>query len=191
MIIGITGHAQHGKDTIGDLLVNEMGYTRLSFAEPMKREVAELYRPVLIAYGRELGCDPATVIPFNDDAIVAHLIATKPPLVRKLMQVHGTDIRRKEDPHYWVHKWLQQWRNRDNIVATDVRFLNEANAVRRIGGVMVRVVRPSVAVDLSHSSESELTQITVAATFTNNGTIADLHTQVRDWLKGSHVQPLV
>lgn len=185
MIIGITGHAQHGKDTIGDLLVQEYGFTRLSFAEPMKEEVARVYRPVLLQYGRELGCDPRTVIPFNDDAIVANLIATKPPLVRKLMQVHGTDLRRAEDAHYWVHKWLQAWRNRDQIVATDVRFLNEAAAIRRIGGIVVKVIRPDMPVDLSHPSESELTRILVSHTFLNDGTIDQLHEQVRAWAKGA------
>lgn len=183
MIIGITGHAQHGKDTIGQLLVDEFGYTRVSFAEPMKREVAELYRPLIVQYGRELGCDPRTVLPFNDDAIVANLIASKPPLIRKLMQIHGTDIRRKEDPQYWVHKWLRQCHNLPKVVATDVRFLNEAAAIHRLEGLMIKVTRPSVPVDLTHPSESELQHIRCGHEFCNDSTVEALHNHVRAWIK--------
>lgn len=41
-------------------------------------------------------------------------------------------------------------------VVDDVRFLNEAEAVRRHGGIMVRVVRPGFDADAQHRSEGGL-----------------------------------
>ena len=34
-IIGISGRKYHGKDTIGDYLVNKYGYKKIAFADPI------------------------------------------------------------------------------------------------------------------------------------------------------------
>jgi dephospho-CoA kinase len=42
MIIGLSGYARSGKDTAADHLVNEYGFTRYSFAAPMKEAMYRL-----------------------------------------------------------------------------------------------------------------------------------------------------
>ena len=64
------------------------------------------------------------------------------------------------------------------IVFTDVRFQNEADYIRSIGGTIVRIVRPG---QIAQNHESELKQCEVAADIeiVNDGTIADLHKKIK------------
>jgi dephospho-CoA kinase len=36
MIIGLTGYAQSGKDTVANILVENYGYQRVAFADPIR-----------------------------------------------------------------------------------------------------------------------------------------------------------
>ena len=61
MIIGLTGYAQSGKDSVADILVKNYGYTRIAFADPIRKLLYEMnpivkdggYRvqPVVDSYG--------------------------------------------------------------------------------------------------------------------------------------------
>jgi hypothetical protein len=43
MIIGMTGKAGSGKDTVADILVREHGFVKVAFADPLKRLVRDVY----------------------------------------------------------------------------------------------------------------------------------------------------
>jgi len=66
----------------------------------------------------------------------------KRPTVRRLLQEYGTEVRRHDDPDYWVKRYAEAATKLERVVTPDVRFLNEAAAVRALGGLVVRVVRP-------------------------------------------------
>jgi dephospho-CoA kinase len=42
MIIGLSGYAQSGKDTVAELLCLNYGYKRVSFADPMREALMRL-----------------------------------------------------------------------------------------------------------------------------------------------------
>ena len=50
MLIGVTGLAQHGKDTIGNRLVKAHGFRRMGFANVLK-ELALRVNPIVHAPG--------------------------------------------------------------------------------------------------------------------------------------------
>ena len=83
----------------------------------------------------------------------------KPPLVRLLMQEYGTDVRRADDVDYWVKKWEESLPEiSSKIVVDDVRFMNEAEKIRSLGGHLIRLERDiPIAGDLEsqHISETE------------------------------------
>jgi hypothetical protein len=83
----------------------------------------------------------------------------------KLLQWWGTEYRRKQSPNYWVERWREQVVGFKGIVVTgDLRFLNEAAAVKELGGYTINVtclnkdgtVYISSDRPANHSSETEL-----------------------------------
>jgi len=75
----------------------------------------------------------------------------------------------------------------EGIVFSDVRFLNEAEAIREAGGVIWRVTRPGIADSggvANHPSEVEQDKINPDLIIANVGTLADLVLMVLDaWEK--------
>lgn len=80
---------------------------------------------------------------------------------RKLLQDLGVS-KREEDEHYWVNKTIAQIESLDVtgvpevIFISDVRFPNEAEAIRRMGGVVWRINRPGLVHTDTHISETAL-----------------------------------
>ena len=84
---------------------------------------------------------------------------------------------RAYDPHFWIHRTRMAagppW------VFTDVRFANEADFIRGLGGIIVRVIREGLAVG-DHESEAGQLAIRSDQSILNDGTIERLHAQLLD-----------
>jgi hypothetical protein len=74
------------------------------------------------------------------------------------MQNYGTEVRRRDNPDYWTKQWCANLPE-GLIVVDDVRFLNEAEAVKKMGGIIVRLTRPDIKNGGNHQSETEQRQI--------------------------------
>ena len=146
MIIGITGKKGAGKDTIGDAL-RELGYERVSFATPLK-EVAK------IVFG--ITDEEMTDRTLKETEIDRYPF--KSP--RKILQILGTDMFRTFFDGCWVECFKRNNSDGKNVFITDVRFLDEAEAIKELGGKMVRIVRPALNDDGDrHPSEMEMEKI--------------------------------
>jgi len=80
--------------------------------------------------------------PLSDDWL------EEPRSPRQIMQWWGTEYRRVQKPSYWTEqltKRLAYYRREGEtrFVVTDVRFDNEANALRMAGAVLWQVTRPA------------------------------------------------
>lgn len=151
MIIGIMGARGAGKDTVADVLVEEFGYTKVAFADPL-REIAAAIDPVVGVSGY------AHMIYYND--AVASLGYTEAketyPELRRFLQRLGTEAGRQvlgED--FWVDQFLEKVSRlgTDKIVATDCRFPNEVDTVRQMNGRIWTVVREGHDPNDEHASE--------------------------------------
>jgi adenylate kinase family enzyme len=154
MIIGFTGYKQSGKSTASAYIQEKTGAVRVNFKDALIAEVAQNF-PTLLT-------EIAKVTDSKD------LFTEKPPLMRALLQEYGTEVRRCDNPNYWVDKWLATAGEYPNVVVDDVRFLNEAKAVKDMGGTIVRIVRNDIVSTDSHSSETEMEQILVDHTIVVN-----------------------
>ena len=99
--------------------------------------------------------------------------------VRTLLQWWGTEYRRVQDPDYWVKAWEKDVRQYDlndtAIVVDDIRFPNELQSVRSLGGYVFRINRPMVEPVSNHISEVALDHVTDwAYTIDNSGTLDGL-----------------
>ena len=149
VIVGFTGHMGVGKDTAADVLVKEFGFVRVGFADALKREVIERFPRTLSEMRDVEGYEWWTPSPWK------LVMETKPPWVRALLQEYGTEVRRANNPHYWVTKWqdtVDRLPLMAKVVVPDVRFENEVQVILAMEGHVVRVVRPGYMGD-THASE--------------------------------------
>jgi hypothetical protein len=177
MIIGLTGYARSGKDTVANILVNNYGYTRIAFADKIRNLLVEM-DPIL-ENGHRLS---STLEEYGWE------IAKAKPEVRRLLQSLGLGSRKLFGPGFWVHEAMKTMLNDPrldmNYVVTDVRFLNEADMVKANNGQIWRVKRTGVGAINNHVSESEMDHYKADQIFTNDGTIADLELMVKTRMNG-------
>lgn len=167
MLIGLSGYAQVGKDSIGAALVKNYGFTRFAFADALKEVV---YRLNPLFYK-----DEYTELRVQDRVdSQGWESAKKHPEIRRLLQVMGTEAGRQVlGENIWVDTVLNQIGDRDAVI-TDCRFPNEAQAVKDRGGFVVRVTRPGVEAVNAHPSETSLDGWNFDAVVGNSGALDDV-----------------
>lgn len=124
-LIGLCGRAGSGKSYVADQIVarTDYKYAPASFAAALRWEIEEVL-------GSKGGLPALWDKPTSEP-------------VRFILQKYGTDFRRAQDPDYWVKKAFEIYeKNNMSLVFQDVRFPNEAQAIRDRGGLVVRVLAP-------------------------------------------------
>jgi hypothetical protein len=156
MIIAFVGFKQVGKTTASQYLIEKYGFVKHSFKDALVAEIKEKFPDLLESI---LKTYEATGLEGVDYKTVDNLFIYKPPLMRALMQNYGTEVRRGDDPDYWVKEWAKNSYGHSEIVCDDVRFLNEADKVKQRGGIIIRLTRPDLPTGGDHKSETEQLQI--------------------------------
>jgi hypothetical protein len=142
MIIGICGLIGSGKGTVGDILV-EQGFTKVSFADKLKDGVATIFgwnRAMLEGdtdESRNWREQP-------DDFWTQETGRNITP--RIVLQEFGTECMRDGfDDSIWVSLLKKQMLDSPgDYVIPDVRFRNEQDMIRELGGEIWRVQRGDV-----------------------------------------------
>jgi hypothetical protein len=174
MIIGIAGHARHGKDSIADVLAKQFAFRKDALAEPMKA----VMRIVFPTWG--------------DEHLYGRLKDIVDPVYgispRHALQSFGTQWAQQELSKYdsfrdttgrliWVRGLLARHTG-GNLAVSDVRFPHEANELRRAGAIILMVRRPGYPVDMSHESEQGVEEIKPDYVIRNGGTLDCLADEV-------------
>lgn len=75
---------------------------------------------------------------------------------REVMQYWGTEIFRRQNPDIWAENMVRRIKKSDPImtVITDLRFPNEFDAIKKLGGKIIRLTRSPL--EDTHVSECEL-----------------------------------
>jgi hypothetical protein len=169
--IALIGRARSGKDTVAARLVAQ-GYTRVAFADPLKAALLDMNPYVPTGYG----------VTVRLQALIADVGWDRAKEdyreVRRLLQHTGQTIR-ELDPGFWVTAALDViadiW---SPVVVSDVRYPNEAEALRTRGFKIVRIVRPDAAPlpggASAHDSETALDNYPVDETLRNDESLAEL-----------------
>lgn len=170
MLIGVCGPARSGKGTIEKYLCSEHGFHADSFAAPIRKTMVDL-----------LCLDNLEHLEIVKDK-PHFLLGGKTP--RYAMQTMGTEWgRQMVDQNLWINTCLHRSSRFANVVLSDVRFDNEAAAVIKAKGLIIKVVRPGVEIaESSHASERGVSDSFVSKTFINAGSIGELESQIKAWL---------
>lgn len=162
MIIGLSGYAKSGKDTVAEI-IQEL--------QPDKWEVRK-FSGKLKQIASILTGIPA--FKFEDQDFKTSMLGEEwwknygdfyhQTTVRDFLQILGTDaIRNGLHSNAWVNALMADYRpkklseyNPSRWIVTDVRFPNEAEAIKDRGGVIIRIDRPGVEPVNAHPSETAL-----------------------------------
>lgn len=158
VLIALTGAATSGKSLVSRRLSETHGFKTCRFAEPIKR---------MLGVGLGLtaeqldGSEKQSPIPEFGGLTTRHL-----------MQTLGYEWgRRMVHSDIWITAWKRDLARQGNLVVVDdLRFPNEAMAIRELGGIIWRVNRPGVPV-LDHASERASREIAVDQVVQNISTI--------------------
>ena len=167
--IGLIGHAGCGKDTVAARLVHH-GFERVAFADAVRNVLLNV-NPLVTTDGMRLR-----------DLVEAQGWDTAKrqyPEVRELLQRLGAGARAALGESVWLDHALRRVDALPGpVVVSDVRYRNEAIALRNRGFTLVWVQRPGVGPANGHPSETDIPVELADATLFNDGSIQELHAAV-------------
>lgn len=169
-LVGITGYKRHGKGEAARALISR-GWVNVKFADALKNMLRALLQE------SDLDDDMIERMIEGDLKEKPHpILCGKSP--RDAMVTLGTDWGRDMiGQTLWTGVWQARARSMMafwNVVTDDVRFPNEEEALRRMGGVLIKVIRPNWTIDESHPSERAISKLTPDFTIVNGGTLDEL-----------------
>ena len=154
-LVGLVGKKGVGKDATGNELAKLLeklsgGWDfplRSSFAKALYKEVSDKTGvPIEVLQDRKYKESFSNFLfhPPKGERLryLKYAIGLKGKSPREELQWHGAEFRRAQDEYYWIRQLQEEivinQRNR-SIVITDVRFSNEVDLIKRLGGVVVRL----------------------------------------------------
>lgn len=178
MIIGLIGNKRVGKDTCADILVNKYDFIKLAFADPIK-DVAK------VLFDLDVNNDN------KKEEITEYGIS-----LREFYQKFGTELMQKDIYKYfpnmefkipkkmfWIIKLfnkIESYKKKgyQHFVISDVRFIHEANYIKKNGGILIKISRTTNQID-NHISEQETQLIKdIDLLINNNKTLTELETNL-------------
>jgi len=201
-IIGLSGPAGCGKDTVARILRTHVGFSTLAFADALREEVCHAYgieplyfirretkevpmQALALRQCRDQGFVGRMALVAMSRAELLDLDAPRSP--RQIMQWWGTEYRRAQDTDYWLSmlerrmQAMLQTGDQCRLVVTDCRFANEVERIRSdmYGGVLWQVTRPGCRVrDSEHVSEVTGERFEPERVIDNSADIRHLQQQV-------------
>jgi hypothetical protein len=186
MIIGVSGYSGSGKDTVGQLIQQLTAQERYGYLEntwEIKKWAGKLKTIASLLTGiseinfedqefkkTNLGPEWNKQVLYDSDAkwiVEGGEMHEEPMTVREFLQKLGTDgLRDGLHSNVWVNALMADYIEQYNIdtdrttwpnwIITDTRFPNEAEAIKKAGGIIIRVDRPGVKPTNNHPSETSL-----------------------------------
>lgn len=188
ILIGLTGLAQSGKDTVADYLVSRHGFEKKSFADPLK-QVLRSMDPVL---GNDITA-PGFLITVTQalERFGETAVKNTYPRYRKYLQKLGTEGIRKIDPDFWIKAAEQTLEESGRYVFTDIRFPNEADFIGGRRGSLWQVERDLAAKQTDkHVSETWAGKLHEDFLIYNNGSMDKLYNEIEYALSRTEWQRL-
>ena len=143
-----------------------------------------------------------TLNPLNSIPVFADIEFNSLITVREFLQTLGTDaIRDNLHENTWVNALMADYKPKkvmnksgffvDDVMSkwiiTDTRFPNEAEAIKKADGIIIRIERPGVKPINPHPSETSLDKWDFDYVIVNDGSLADLTKKIKKVLKDSKI----
>jgi len=165
-LVALTGAASSGKSTVAQYMAQELGY--------VVRAIGDRIRSMIESTDLEIDGRPISSILRESNWEQAK---RSNPRVRELQQLIATEGVRHHFGHdTWINSILMQ-RNYPWVVIPDCRLRVEVDAVRRLGGAVMRVEKTGIGPVNAHHTENDLTadNYDYDAIIHNAGSLEELH----------------
>ena len=179
--IGLIGRAGSGKSEVAKILARHFDRTAFTFATVLNECLTPLFK--------SLGLDPSLL---TASQVIREI--PRPELggksVRYVQQRFGTEFGREMvDRALWVRAWETRAKSIGGIVVADgVRFVEEIQAIHRLGGIVIRIHRPgdvgTSAATRAHVSETGIDALPADAEIFNDCGLEQLENRVLGTLWG-------
>lgn len=177
MLIGITGLAGSGKSEVARVLMDEFGFQRIKFADPLKNMTRSLLR--------DIGYCEFDVERYVEGDLKESLIPEIGVTSREIQKLIGQKFGREGcGADVWANIADARFENRagERVLSDDARHLNELQRIHARGGCVWRVNRPGVPM-VDHPSERDIPALPVDLNLHNDGSLADLRAVVRAYAR--------
>ena len=174
-IIAICGAKRSGKDVLAKYLINKYKYEKLSFAEPLKKAVKELFNfnDIQVGIDEDNGMG-------NEKDIIDERWGITP---RKALQFFGTEIMQYKmnelipntNRGFFADILVSRIIPNKKYVISDLRFLHEYEKIKELNIIIIKVIRPLIINQCmydDHISENEYEKIP-CIDIINKGSIED------------------
>ena len=185
IVVAFTGKRGSGKSEAVRALVEELGFRELKFADPLKNMLRAMYKTC--------GVDSITIerkIEGDLKEVPCDWLMGQTP--RFAMQTIGTEWRELINTELWsemFRKAVLSGNLGQRIACSDFRFPHEGVVIDSLGGMRIRVERPSAdALDdpaSQHSSETLIDGLAVDWSILNNRSLTNFRKDVLAYVKGN------
>ncbi len=200
ILIGLAGKAGSGKNTSADSPAFS-GYEQLAFADPIKKIAKQMFH----LNDKQLydNIEKEKVILDESGKPLWH-INGEPASPRLMFQWLGTKMRTDISKEYFLMSMNEEIKKRKDlneypigincrkrfrgprtikIIITDVRYPNEAEYIRKLGGTVIKIERPTVittTAHVNHDSEKDLPEYLIDHIVINNDSLKVLHQKLKN-----------
>lgn len=194
MIIGISGKAQSGKDTVSKMIAYTIWY--YNYSQRLEPFGIDHYKDhtyaiwgtdwIHTSFANKLKqclniiLSTSSISLFEDNEFKKSNIDWLGMTVRELLQKFGTAIRNEVCDDFWVKTCLKDYEKGDNWLISDTRFKSEAKGIKDLEGIIVRVNREGAGAG-NHISEVDLDDYQFDYVIDNNGSMEDLLLKVKEF----------
>lgn len=192
ILIGLVGKKGVGKSTVSKFLnQSERNFVECAFSDALKKILQTLFflnSTQLYGSQKDIIDEKLDVSPRQLMQIVGtqlfrnHLREHLPEL--KLNINESLEQNLNEDRSVWIwhleKRIIELMQCTRNVIVSDVRFENEVHCIKRLGGIIIHIHRPSLVSEDTHSSEMlSIPNEDVDYEIINDGNLEDLRNNVK------------
>jgi len=192
MILGLCGYKGSGKSTLARMLLDLVpGAQQIAFADPLKRFACEVFDWRLEQL-EDQQFKETPDLRYPREITQGTVVFLTP---RHALQQLGTEWGRACCEQTWIRYGLRRAQALEAagcplVIITDVRFINEGEAICTVGGTVARIARPHDHTD-GHASEREIHRVPARYTIYNHGDLEHLRGHAFSLVQMLDLPPIV
>lgn len=198
MLLLVLGKKGSGKDTFSDYIIEKHGFIKYSFADPLKKGLQhffnlsdqQLYDPKLKeVIDPRWGVSPRQLFQVIGTDFFQYSLKQFLPNIKTSSidtRTHWVILFKQ-----WYEKLLEENKKEKekenekiNVIIADGRFLHEIEEIRKMGGKIIKVIRPVLDNNKDiHKSEMEMDEIPneyIDNIIYNNGSVDEFYNKINE-----------